>query len=216
MSPWFYASVAGLFVACALHILSVGHSRLVAAHGVEAGLRRGRLYGAASGALESVCLVGLWISPQPALPAPPLDSSLAFLSFRVWAVNLLLSSPFLVAGAWLGLSGLMAVGMRVAETHSTPGGLVTTGVYSLVRHPQYLGWLLAHVGASILASAQASLLFTPILIAVVYVISRAEEADLSEAFGDEYRLYREMVPMLLPWPRKQWRGRQQAQKRIKA
>jgi len=199
VSPWFYASVAGLFVACALHVLSVGHSRLVAAHGVEAGLRRGRLYGAASGALESVCLVGLWISPQPALPAPPLDSSLAFLGFRVWTVNLLVSLPFLVAGAWLGLSGLMAVGMRVAETHSTPGGLVTTGVYSLVRHPQYLGWLLAHVGASILASAQASLLFTPVLVAVVYLISRAEEADLSEAFGDEYRRYQEKVPMLIPW-----------------
>ena len=199
MSPWFYASVAGLFVACALHVLSVGHSRLVAAHGVEAGLRRGRLYGAASGALESVCLVGLWISPQSALPAPPLDSSLAFLGFRVWTVNLLVSLPFLVAGAWLGLSGLMAVGMRVAETHSTPGGLVTTGVYSLVRHPQYLGWLLAHVGASILASAQASLLFTPVLVAVVYLISRAEEADLSEAFGDEYRRYQKKVPMLILW-----------------
>jgi protein-S-isoprenylcysteine O-methyltransferase Ste14 len=106
--------------------------------------------------------------------------------------------------------------MRVAETHSTPGGFVTTGVYSLVRHPQYLGWLLAHVGASILASAQASLLFTPVLVAVVYVISRAEEVDLSEAFGDEYRRYQEKVPMLLPWPRKQWRGRRQAQKRIKA
>jgi len=32
------------------------------------------------------------------------------------------------------------------------------------------------------------------------VISRAEEADLSEAFGDEYRRYPEKVPMLVPQP----------------
>jgi protein-S-isoprenylcysteine O-methyltransferase Ste14 len=32
------------------------------------------------------------------------------------------------------------------------------------------------------------------------VISRAEEADLSEAFGDEYRQYQEKVPMRVPRP----------------
>jgi protein-S-isoprenylcysteine O-methyltransferase Ste14 len=67
-----------------------------------------------------------------------------------------------------------------------------------VRHPQYLGGLLAHLGISILLSAFYSLLLTPIMIALVYLISRKEEKEILREFGKEYEDYRDEVPMLIP------------------
>jgi len=41
-------------------------------------------------------------------------------------------------GAWFGIKGVTETTLKVAETHR-PDRIVTTGVYSIVRHPQYLG-----------------------------------------------------------------------------
>jgi len=88
--------------------------------------------------------------------------------------------------------------LEVAETHCTPKRLETVGVYSIVRHPQYFGWILSHVGMSILLSVWYSMLFTPILIAVIYLISRKEEVELIREFGKEYTDYQKEVPMMIP------------------
>ena len=85
----------------------------------------------------------------------------------------------------------------MAETHRTDK-IVTTGVYSIVRHPQHLGALLAHVGISFLFSAWYSLLFTPLMVALIYLISRKEEEELIREFGKEYEDYKKKAPMLLP------------------
>ncbi|MFQ6126149.1 MAG: methyltransferase family protein [Candidatus Heimdallarchaeota archaeon] len=53
--------------------------------------------------------------------------------------------------------------------------MLTTGVYSIVRHPQYFGWILAHIGISVILSVQYSMLFTPVLVALIYLISKKED-----------------------------------------
>jgi len=73
-----------------------------------------------------------------------------------------------------------------------------TGIYSRVRHPQYFGWILAHVGISILLSALYSMLFSPVLIILVYLVSKKEENELIKEFGEEYEDYKRQVPMLIP------------------
>jgi protein-S-isoprenylcysteine O-methyltransferase Ste14 len=85
----------------------------------------------------------------------------------------------------------------VAETHRAER-VVTTGVYSVVRHPQYLGGLLAHLGISVLLSAWYSLLFTPLVVLLNYLIAWKEEVELVREFGMEYEEYRMTVPMLIP------------------
>ena len=87
--------------------------------------------------------------------------------------------------------------MKVAETHR-PLKIVTTGVYSIVRHPQYLGGLLAHIGFSFLWSGLYCLLSTPLIAAVVYFISKKEEIELTKEFGQKYMDYKKNTPMLLP------------------
>jgi len=62
--------------------------------------------------------------------------------------------------------------------------------------------LLAHVGISFLVSAWYSLLSTPFMIILTYLISRKEEKELIREFGKEYEDYRKGVPMLIPRLRK--------------
>jgi len=92
--------------------------------------------------------------------------------------------------------------LKVAETHRTEK-IVTTGVYSIVRHPQYLGGLLAHLGISLLLSALYSLLFTSLMLVLIYLISKKEEQELIREFGKEYERYKKKVPMLIPRLRSQ-------------
>jgi len=110
---------------------------------------------------------------------------------------MLIFIPFFVVGAWFGIKGVTETTLKVAETHR-PERIVTTGVYSIVRHPQYLGGLIAHIGISILLSALYSLLVTPLIAVLIYLISRKEEDELAKEFDDEYVDYSNKVPMLLP------------------
>jgi len=54
------------------------------------------------------------------------------------------------------------------------------------------------VGISFLLSAWYSLLVTPLMVAVVYLISRKEEEELIGEFDKEYEDYRKRVQMLIP------------------
>jgi protein-S-isoprenylcysteine O-methyltransferase Ste14 len=102
-----------------------------------------------------------------------------------------------VVCAWFEIKGVTEITLKVAEMHR-PNKVVTTGVYSIVRHPQYLGGLLAHVGFSFLLSALYSLLATPLIVGLIYFISRKEEDELARKFDEEYIGYKQKVPMLLP------------------
>ena len=195
----FALSAAGLLVAVPIHWASVSRGALGEALGAGRGEGAARLLGTFSGALETVCLAGLWLAPQPRwgpglLPGPVVEP----VGLPLNLVQVLVPLPLLAAGAFLGIRGVMDVGLEVADTHRVPDRLVTTGVYGTVRHPQYLGWTLAHVALSIALSATWALLFTPALLFVIFCISWAEEGDLVRAYGDEYREYRDRVPMLVP------------------
>jgi len=147
MFIWFLISVSGLLAAFFLHFKSVEHIKLRKKYGKLRGEKRGKLYGTISGTLESIFLVGIWISPQERFVIP-LYSNLTvyFFNFSIPTLHLIILFPLIGLGAWLGIEGVRRTGIEVAETHCSPKRLETDGVYSLVRHPQYLGWILAHIG----------------------------------------------------------------------
>ncbi|MEX2689312.1 MAG: isoprenylcysteine carboxylmethyltransferase family protein [Candidatus Njordarchaeum guaymaensis] len=113
------------------------------------------------------------------------------------ALHILIFMPFFIIGFWFGICGVKELSLKVAETR-WPERVVTTGVYSTVRHPQYLGGIFAHIGISFLLSALYSLLVTPLIIAIIYVITKKEETELMREFGEEYNRYKKRVPMLFP------------------
>ncbi len=85
----------------------------------------------------------------------------------------------------------------MSETHR-PEKVVATGIYTVVRHPQHLGWLSTHIGFSFLLSAWYSLLFTLPVVGLLYLISHKEEKELTREFGEEYERYKRVVPMFIP------------------
>ena len=73
---------------------------------------------------------------------------------------------------------------------------VTPLFYRLVRHPLYLGFLLAFWSTPHMTHGH--LLFAALMSAYVLLAIRLEERDLLHQLGDQYARYREQVPMLVP------------------
>jgi protein-S-isoprenylcysteine O-methyltransferase Ste14 len=87
------------------------------------------------------------------------------------------------------------VGHGVLEGHR----IVDRGAYGFVRHPAYLAALLVWAGLSIAFLNPIAALVTALYVFPTYIAYlRSEEAMMEAHFGDEYRRYRERVPMLVP------------------
>lgn len=81
---------------------------------------------------------------------------------------------------------------------------VTPYLYKVVRHPQYLGWLMIFWGTPTMTAGH--LLFAAAMSVYIGIAIRFEERDLSRHIGEPYRRYREEVPALVPLPGKRRAG----------
>ena len=103
-----------------------------------------------------------------------------------------------VIGLWLfyrshaDLGTNWSITLEVREEHR----LITDGVYRAVRHPMYLGFLIAFWVAPVMTVSH--LLFALGTTAYILIAVRFEERDLVSEFGKDYLDYQERVGMLLP------------------
>jgi len=77
----------------------------------------------------------------------------------------------------------------------------TPGLYRVVRHPLYVGWILVFWMTPTMTIAH--LLFSVATTAYIVLAIQFEERDLIDAHGDKYRQYKRTVPMLIPFPSRQ-------------
>lgn len=72
--------------------------------------------------------------------------------------------------------------------------IVDSGIYSLVRHPLYLGWLLMYVVVIFFGQHWIPLVMGIAGIACVYLISVQEDMRLVTSLGDDYVRYMQKTP----------------------
>lgn len=111
-----------------------------------------------------------------------------------WATVLL--STFLINH--FDLFGLRQVWAYRRSREIPPSDFRTPLFYRIVRHPLYLGFIIAFLAAPTMT--QGRLFFTLVITAWVLIAIQLEEHDLIAVFGDRYRDYRARVGMLLPIP----------------
>jgi protein-S-isoprenylcysteine O-methyltransferase Ste14 len=82
------------------------------------------------------------------------------------------------------------------------GRLATSGPYSYVRHPQYVGFVLVLLGFLVQWPTILTLAMFPVLVAMYLRLARHEEREVRAEFGEAYQRYAAQVPAFVPrWSR---------------
>ena len=149
--------------------------------------------------VASLCLLLLFWQwrPIPTVVWQVADHDLAvvvaLLSLVGWV--LVFTSTFLINH--FELFGLSQVANHLVDREVAAPRFRTPLLYKFVRHPLYLGFIIAFWAAPVMTVGH--LLFASVTTAYILVGIWLEERDLIEMFGDQYREYRRRVSMLIPW-----------------
>ena len=121
------------------------------------------------------------------------DGRLALNALYGLGVIIILAATFLINH--FDLFGLRQVWLNLRGIPYTNLSFSTPGMYRIVRHPLYVGWLLMFWAAPVMTVAH--LVFTLGTTAYILIAIQFEERDLVRSHK-EYAEYRRKVPMLLP------------------
>jgi methanethiol S-methyltransferase len=146
----------------------------------------------------SLALIALYAFWRP-LPqtiwsaAPgPLAMVLTGLFWAGWAIVLI--STFLISH--FELFGLTQVYDRLMKRPAAAIEFRTPGFYRYVRHPIYVGFILAFWATPVMSLGH--LVFAIATLGYILIAIQLEEHDLVGVFGERYQAYRRQVGMLVP------------------
>lgn len=115
----------------------------------------------------------------------------------VWDLEMGVTIVMAISTVMLFMAGYLVIaGWR--QVYGKKEKLVSDGIYSIIRHPQYLGLIIVVTALLIQWPTIITAAMWPILTFAYYRQAKKEEKDLKKRFGKEYYQYRQRVPMLIP------------------
>lgn len=137
----------------------------------------------------------VYLSTALASPAPATINYLVSFSVLGQQFGMTL---WMLTGLIITIIGMLLVGIGWATIYRTDEELVSSGIYSYSRHPQYIGIILIAVGWFIGWPTILTTVLLPVLVYTYYNLSLKEEKEVAEEVGKEkYREYCEQVPRFL-------------------
>ncbi len=107
--------------------------------------------------------------------------------------------PLEIFGIVLFFIGGLLVILGWSKIFNAKDNLVTDGIYKYLRHPQYLGILLATLSLIIYRFSPISVMLWPVLVIIYYQLARKEEKNVESKFGEKFLEYKRNVSMFLPF-----------------
>lgn len=149
--------------------------------------------------ITSLILILLYWQWRPMTGQVIWEAEAAWAQYLLWAVffggfGLVLLSTFVIDH--FDLFGLRQVWLNLRQKAYTHPGFKVTFFYKFVRHPLYVGWIMAFWGTPRMTLGHFMLAVS--MAAYILIAIRYEERDLVQILGDDYAQYRKKVPMLIP------------------
>ncbi|HET6769029.1 MAG TPA: hypothetical protein VFH08_16570 [Chitinophagaceae bacterium] len=98
------------------------------------------------------------------------------------------------------LFGLRQVWFYFSGRKYEPLRFRTPFFYKYVRHPLYLGWLIAFWATPVMSAAH--FLFAAVTTGYILTAIKFEEKDLMTHFGEKYSNYKRLVPKIIPFTKR--------------
>jgi protein-S-isoprenylcysteine O-methyltransferase Ste14 len=95
---------------------------------------------------------------------------------------------------WLPIFTFRSRGKVEGRSYIHTTELVDSGVYSIVRHPQYLAGLLILIGAAFITFHWSVIILGVLSVGMYYWSAQVEEDKNIEKFGESYQAYMDRVP----------------------
>lgn len=163
-------------------------------------------------------LNAFWLrSPWFYLASCALFFGIAYLGWQPlpWTISPATQLWMLVAGSLLyfpGMGFLLWARLTLGKNYFVSTGfgaqlfkdhqLITSGPYAIVRHPMYVGLILAALGSLLIYFTWTTVYFA-IFAPFTLIRAKREETALSEEFGEQWVAYCRRVPRFIPRIRKE-------------
>ncbi|NWG54774.1 MAG: isoprenylcysteine carboxylmethyltransferase family protein [Hydrogenophilaceae bacterium] len=104
-----------------------------------------------------------------------------------------ISDGFIIGGLWL-----LGESWIVLHRAQAQGKLAVSGPYKILRHPQYVAFILVMIGFLVQWPTIITALMFPVLVVMYVRLAKFEEREAEARFGEEWRAYAARTPGFIP------------------